>query len=272
MAGPLHGGSARLRGDVTPRLRRRAAIGAAVAAIAAVAYALQRDDYPGTTDDLMTDRVVDYTERPAADPRRARPDDPIWRYAWVAPDDDSRASRRQVQQVLARVDARPGMRVADVGAGGGWYTFTLARAVGPTGSVIATDMDRRMVELLAFARRQRGATNVRVLHVPPDVSGLARDSVDVVLMVNVGLLQDRSNSPERVRRYVDQLADALHPGGRFVYATEYVVDPRRHRDAREAAALAAGRFTLEHLDTAEVERGPDGHEPMRGYVLTLRRR
>jgi SAM-dependent methyltransferase len=259
---------------VTPRARR--ATGLAAAAIALLlllaARGLRRDDYPGATPAMMTDRVVDLTDRPARDPRRARPDDPIWRYAWVTPDDQPRTVRRQVRQVLDRVAARPGMRIADVGAGGGWFTFYLARVVGPSGVVIATDMDLRMAQLLAFTRRQRGLQNVRVLHVPPDSPGLPPASVDVVLMVNVGLLQDRTNDPAQVRRYVAQVADALRPGGRFVYATEFVVDDRRHRGADESAALASERFTLEHIDTAPVERGPDSDRPMQGYVITLRRR
>ncbi|MDP8957777.1 MAG: hypothetical protein M3N51_00920, partial [Actinomycetota bacterium] len=49
---------------------------------------------------------------------------------------------QQPERVVAELGLQPGDRVADLGAGGGYFTFRLARAVGPSGVVYAVDTDR----------------------------------------------------------------------------------------------------------------------------------
>src|SRR5574341_1008495 len=46
------------------------------------------------------------------------------------------------EEVLRAVGVRPGDHVADLGSGGGYFTFRLAKAVGPTGKVYAVDVDK----------------------------------------------------------------------------------------------------------------------------------
>ncbi|MEZ4409059.1 MAG: hypothetical protein R3A52_21700 [Polyangiales bacterium] len=91
-------------------LRRRAAV--ALGALALIAMGL-----------------VGYFRLPASDQAWGRVESP-WR--------DRLSSTRHILQA---VDARPGMRIVDIGAGVGYYSFKLARAVGPTGVVYATDVD-----------------------------------------------------------------------------------------------------------------------------------
>jgi len=55
--------------------------------------------------------------------------------------DRANDGRRKAAQLLAFIDARPGMRVLDLGAGGGYTTELLARAVGPNGHVYAQNAD-----------------------------------------------------------------------------------------------------------------------------------
>lgn len=76
----------------------------------------------------------------------------IGRDAWQKPD-----------QVVARLDIRPGAQVADIGAGGGYFTFRLADAVGPGGRVYAVDVDDDMIEYLRARAEREGRSNVEVV-------------------------------------------------------------------------------------------------------------
>ncbi|MGH7887023.1 MAG: methyltransferase domain-containing protein, partial [Candidatus Binatia bacterium] len=60
-----------------------------------------------------------------------------WAYEGV-----NRDQWQQPDRVIATLKLRPGDQVADLGAGGGYFTFKLAKAVGPTGKVYAVDIDR----------------------------------------------------------------------------------------------------------------------------------
>ena len=60
-----------------------------------------------------------------------------------APDRDE---WQQPDRIMDRLNIADGARVADIGAGGGWFTIRLARRVGPNGKVFAEDIQQQMVE------------------------------------------------------------------------------------------------------------------------------
>ncbi len=70
---------------------------------------------------------------------------------------------QQPQRVVTALGLEPGDRVADLGAGGGYFTFRLADAVGPTGLVYAVDVDEGMIDYLTQRARDEGRTNVEVI-------------------------------------------------------------------------------------------------------------
>ena len=65
--------------------------------------------------------------------------------AWL--DRDEREAEEAPSKAIAALGIRPGAVVADVGAGSGYYTVRLARAVGGTGRVVATDLQPGMLAL-----------------------------------------------------------------------------------------------------------------------------
>jgi arsenite methyltransferase len=67
---------------------------------------------------------------------------------------------QRADDVVAALRLAPGDRVADVGAGGGYFTFRLARAVGSAGTVYAVDVDEDLLAYIARAAHARGVTNV----------------------------------------------------------------------------------------------------------------
>jgi ubiquinone/menaquinone biosynthesis C-methylase UbiE len=154
--------------------------------------------------------------------------------AALIPDDD-RAARDRIRQparVVAALNLSPGQRVADVGAGRGYLTFRLAEAVGPTGRVVATDVDRAALAVVE-ARHQR---NVVARPVAADDPGLEPASYDLILLSEVD-----HYLPDRLA-YLRKLRGALAPAGRLA-----VTNRRAFRVPLLAAAARAG-----YAVTAEV--------------------
>ena len=70
---------------------------------------------------------------------------------------------QQPDRVITALQINPGDRVADIGAGQGYFTFRLADAVGPQGTVYAVEVEAELVEQLREFRDQQGLENVEVI-------------------------------------------------------------------------------------------------------------
>jgi ubiquinone/menaquinone biosynthesis C-methylase UbiE len=77
--------------------------------------------------------------------------------------DDRRETTEKVSEVLAALQAEPGKRIADVGAGEGFYSLRIARAVAPTGRVMAVDVSEKHLEKLRARIQQDNLTNIDVV-------------------------------------------------------------------------------------------------------------
>lgn len=118
--------------------------------------------------------------------------------------------------------------VADVGAGPGFFTLPLARAV-PRGQVIAADIRDDYLAIVSARAAEAGLRNVRTQRIPTDRPGLAPRSIDVAFLCQVDhYLRDRAS-------YFAALVPALKPGGRIV-----LVNYERYRAPDRAAARAVG--------------------------------
>lgn len=110
--------------------------------------------------------------------------------------------------LLPRLAVPVGGTVADLGAGPGYLTLPLARAVGG-GRVIATDVDRAALATLRDRARAAGWGNVETRAVAADDPGLSPSSIDLALLCHVdALLPDRA-------AWLSRLAPALRPGARL---------------------------------------------------------
>lgn len=142
-------------------------------------------------------------------------------YLWLLerPERDTYQQPARVLDVLA---FRAGERVADIGAGSGYFTRRVARAVGPTGLVWALDIRQEILNYLQAMVAQDGLTNVRPRVVTPDDPQLSDGQVDTILMVDtLHYVKDRA-------AYARKLRAALAPGGRVVII-DFVPKPIEQR-------------------------------------------
>ena len=117
-------------------------------------------------------------------------------------------------EVVSALAIERGARVADLGAGGGYFTFRLADAVGPDGRVYAVDVDRAMLDYIEARSREESRSNVEVILAAPDDPKLPPDGVDLVFSSNT-----YHHLAERPA-YFGRMKSALRPGGR-VAIVEY---------------------------------------------------
>jgi SAM-dependent methyltransferase len=112
-----------------------------------------------------------------------------------------------------------GSTVADLGAGSGYFTVRLARAVGNEGKVYAVDIQPGMLTLLQQAVTRQRLTNVIPVLGAPDDPRLPAESLDLVLMVDV---YHELAAPQVT---LGHLKRALKPGGRLVLLEYRAEDP-----------------------------------------------
>jgi SAM-dependent methyltransferase len=150
-----------------------------------------------------------------------------WSHVFDDPERDAWQKPHEVIQALALV---PDARVADLGAGTGYFAARLANML-PQGRVYAVDIEPDMVRYLEARAKREGLRNVLALKGAPDDPRLP-EKVDLILLVDVyHHIGDRTS-------YFRRLRDALRPGGR-VAIIDFKLDspqgpPRAARIAPDA--------------------------------------
>jgi ubiquinone/menaquinone biosynthesis C-methylase UbiE len=121
--------------------------------------------------------------------------------------DPSRDVWQKPQGVVEKLSITAGARVADLGAGGGYFTWHLSKAVGSRGTVYAVDIEEKAINMIFKEMVARGTPNVRPVRAEPHDPRLP-EPVDLVFSCNVYHdMQDRID-------YFRSLASSLRPGGR----------------------------------------------------------
>ncbi|MBN1272841.1 MAG: methyltransferase domain-containing protein [Candidatus Aminicenantes bacterium] len=114
---------------------------------------------------------------------------------------------------LDTLNIRPGMCVADVGAGTGYLTLRLAERVGPTGTVYATDIRRDRMETLARKAREAGFDNIIPLVISDTDPGLPLASCHLVILLHVIHIVIKSQDAPAL---LAGIKPALKEGGRLI--------------------------------------------------------
>lgn len=95
-----------------------------------------------------------------------------------------RDAYQRPDQIMDALQIGEGSTVADLGAGGGWFTVRLARRVGPNGRVYAEDIQREMIGAITRRMAREGLSNVHMVLGTPVDPHLPRASLDAALMVD----------------------------------------------------------------------------------------
>ena len=151
-----------------------------------------------------------------------------------APDRDQRQKPKQLVEAMS---LRPGMTVADVGTGVGYMLPHLSAAVGPSGRILAQDIQQDFLDSARNANKELG--NVTYILGTTMDPKLPDDSVDVILALDA---YHHFDYPEKM---LANLHKSLKPGGRLVIVDFY---------KREGAMGGSGsRRALEHIRLDEQD-------------------
>jgi len=138
--------------------------------------------------------------------------------AWLERQERHREERTDM--LLAALMLRPGIVVADIGAGTGYLSRRMAPAVMPGGKVWAVDVQPEMVSLLQAGAKRSGLAQIEARLSAVDDVKLPGSSVDLAVMVDV---YHELAYPYEVMASV---LKALKPGGRLVFVEYKAEDPR----------------------------------------------
>jgi SAM-dependent methyltransferase len=124
-------------------------------------------------------------------------------------DEKSRDENGEAERVMDRLGIKPGMRVADIGAGEGYYTVRLARRLGASATIYAQDVQADYVKQLEARLAREGLTGVRL------VLGEPRDPKLLPASVDVAILSHMYHEIENPFEFLYRLRAALAPNARI---------------------------------------------------------
>ncbi len=160
------------------------------------------------------------------------------RLQWLPPD-----------QVLAMLAVRAGEVVADVGAGTGYFTLPIARAVSPGGSVWAVDAQEGMLAILQRKLEETSVLNVSLVHAEADRTGLPASTIDLFLLANLWHeIEDHAAVLREVKRVV-------RPGGRLAildWRTDVAPEPGPPMEHRLSGTTTLASLIGEGFERATV--------------------
>ncbi len=163
---------------------------------------------------------------------------------------DGREVHDHQAQIVGALGLRPGMAVADIGAGTGLFTLAFAAAVGPGGTVYAVDVIPEFLAHIGDRANRAGIRNVQLVQASDRSTELPPASVDIVFM------SDAYHHLEYPQHVLASLRWALRPGG-SLWLVDFQLDARsspalrRHVRAGKAQVLQelaqAGFVLIEEL-------------------------
>jgi protein-L-isoaspartate O-methyltransferase len=131
-----------------------------------------------------------------------------------------REAEEGASKLVPALKLRPGDVAADIGAGTGYYTRRLAKAVGTNGTVLAVEIQQEMLDILTNKLATEKIFNVKpVLGTVKDPQ-LPPSSVDLILLVDV------YHEFDHPYEMVEAMCKALKPGGRIAFVEFRGEDPK----------------------------------------------
>ncbi len=126
-------------------------------------------------------------------------------------DRSERDKEEEPAKLIKALELKPGMVVADVGAGSGFHCFLLSPIVGEKGKVIASDVQQEMLDIIETRAKRKKVTNIALTRGSQKDPKLPKGEVDLILMVDV--YHEFTHPFEMTQKMIE----SLKPGGRLVF-------------------------------------------------------
>ena len=137
--------------------------------------------------------------------------------AWL--ERSSREREERLSLLVKSLKLKPGMVIADIGAGSGVVSMLMAEQIGAEGRILAVDVQQKMLNRLIKRARDRGLTNITPIKGATKSPNLKPDSVDLVILVDV---YHEFDFPFEMMQHI---STALKPGGRVAFVEYRKEDP-----------------------------------------------
>jgi len=122
-----------------------------------------------------------------------------------------REEEEQPTKLLKALKLEPGMKVADIGAGSGYYVFRMAPLVGEKGTIYAVDIQKEMLDIIKSKMAKTKTKNVEPILSEESDPKLPEGSIDAILMVDV------YHEFAQPYEMTEKMIKALKPGGRLIF-------------------------------------------------------
>jgi protein-L-isoaspartate O-methyltransferase len=162
-----------------------------------------------------------------------------------------REREEQPKKLLKMLDIKPGMVVADIGAGSGYYSFRLAEKVGAKGKVLAVDIQKEMLDIIRKRMKKNKVENIEPVQGTETDPKLPEGGVDLILMVDV---YHEFTFPYEM---TEALTRSLKPGGRMVFVEFRFEDEKvpillAHKMTEKQVLAEMAPHPLKHAKTLET--------------------
>jgi ubiquinone/menaquinone biosynthesis C-methylase UbiE len=152
-------------------------------------------------------------------------------------------------RAVSEMDLKPDARVADIGAGTGYFTFRIARLM-PQGLVYAVDIQQEMLDIIRRRMDDRSINNVLPVKGEIDNPQLPSNSIDAVLLV------DAYHEFSHPYEMMQGIARALRPGGKLFLIEYRGEDPsvpikRLHKMTQAQAIKEMRAVGLDWVETKD---------------------
>lgn len=145
-----------------------------------------------------------------------------------------RAATQKVDEVLSDLSLKPGMIVADIGAGSGFFSRPLAKAVGPNGKVYAVDIQQGLLDYINKRDAEESIHNIQT------VLGEFDDPKIPARNVDLAFINDVLHHIEHRAAYLKALGAYIKPGGRVAIIEMNKDDPNTgHKNQPELLVARA---------------------------------
>jgi len=175
----------------------------------------------------------------------------------------SREDEEHSEKMVGLLGIKPGETIADIGCGTGYFSRRLAKLVGPSGKVLAVDIQPEMLQMLTNRMAGMGFNNVAPILGTETDPKLPAASADIVLMVDV---YHEFSYPYEM---MEAICRGLKPGGRVIFVEFKKEDPKVpvklvHKMAEAQVKKEMAEHPLEWVET--IDSLP------RQHIITFRKK